>query len=562
MLNQLLPNLKKQIAAWAQELKKTRWISKKDHDYLLGQEINGAHALFNTEERPLVVGFFGGTGVGKSSLLNRLSGESIARTGVERPTSREVTIYLHRSISIDHLPKNLPTHSVKTVLHNNPDNRDVMWVDMPDFDSIEEANKELVLKWLPYIDVLIYVVTPERYKDDLGWRLLLKHGLEHAWLFVLNHWDRGVEVQLKDFENLLNQAGLKEPVILKTDCRTDRTELVTDNFDKLESTIQQLANNNIIKHLEQRGVHLQIQALHSRTKEIITKIGSSSSLDQLVDKWQEIWAETGLDIVNTQRFQIDLIAEKFANKELQWLRSAIRAIKGNSADEETKKVNRPYTDPAEIWDEQVRLLVKNSLDQLVQYANLHNIPTPPLNKAIKPIRNSHRTIFALNLQKSLQSALSVPGSYLHRLGHQIAGYATTVLPILAIGWVVQRVLIGFYDSAFNGQNYLGFNFAIHSGLLIGLAWLLPYFVHQKSKPSLQEAATEGMRTATSLTLIEFDSRVLETLETLKRSQRIAISKSEKLFSSGVQSDYYSMTTQKKVLTRMLMKTDNSKAPVE
>ena len=55
----------------------------------------------------------GGTGVGKSSLLNRLAGKAVAKTGIERPTSREVTLFHHRSVALQHLPENLPIASVK-----------------------------------------------------------------------------------------------------------------------------------------------------------------------------------------------------------------------------------------------------------------------------------------------------------------------------------------------------------------------------------------------------------------------------------------------------------------
>ena len=64
---------------------------------------------------------------------------------------------------------------------------------MPDFDSTEQSNKQLVLQWLPHIDVLIYVVSPERYKDEKAWRLLLAEGARHAWLFVINQWDKGAD---------------------------------------------------------------------------------------------------------------------------------------------------------------------------------------------------------------------------------------------------------------------------------------------------------------------------------------------------------------------------------
>ena len=60
-------------------------------------EIDSPGDLFSSggSDRPLVVGLFGGTGVGKSSLLNRLAGDSIARTGVVRPTSMEITAARH-----------------------------------------------------------------------------------------------------------------------------------------------------------------------------------------------------------------------------------------------------------------------------------------------------------------------------------------------------------------------------------------------------------------------------------------------------------------------------------
>jgi Predicted GTPases len=69
--------------------------------------------------RPLLVAFMGGTGVGKSSLLNRLAGQAIAQTGVVRPTSREVTLYHHQSVAIQHLPEQLPTASINIAKHED-----------------------------------------------------------------------------------------------------------------------------------------------------------------------------------------------------------------------------------------------------------------------------------------------------------------------------------------------------------------------------------------------------------------------------------------------------------
>ncbi len=550
MLNEILPHLQARLVIWAEQLRDDSWINQSDFEHLISLDTRSPSALFNLEERPLVVGLFGGTGVGKSSLLNRLAKENIARTGVERPTSREVTVYIHQSVSVANLPEEFPTDKVKVALHKNEQNQDLMWIDMPDFDSAEQSNKKMVLEWLPFIDVLIYVVNPERYKDDTGWRLLLQYGLSHAWLFVMNHWDRGDEAQRGDFIKLLQKAGLNDPVLFCTDSSPGRGD-VRDDFSSLESTIQNLASDNIIRHLEQRGINLQIQNLQARTQNVLDKIGETGAIDEIANDWYEIWRLASDDISESLQWKMSVLADRYTSRETRWYASVFQAIRNGTRSDSDKKKVEPIA-ANELWDEQIKTIASDALEQLIQDTRLRPISIGPLKNNLKPLRKEHERLFSRHLHRNLQYAVKSPGSKWRRILHKILAYLTTLLPLAAMSWVAYSVIVGFYLGTTDGQEYLGFDFAIHSGLLIGLAWLVPYFLSQKLKPSLRDAVFLAMQESVDATLQDFNLSVLEKIESLRKCQRLAIEGSEEIFSENLLPERLSLQNREKIISRMLM----------
>ncbi len=137
----------------------------------------------------LLVGLLGGTGVGKSTLMNALADSIIASTDHRRPHTDRVLIYHHTDESI---PMTLTQSKVEwqAVTHKVSGIRHIVLCDLPDFDSLVTKNRALVLEFLEHLDVLVWVSSPEKYADARFYEFLgLVPKAKPNFVFVLNKMD-------------------------------------------------------------------------------------------------------------------------------------------------------------------------------------------------------------------------------------------------------------------------------------------------------------------------------------------------------------------------------------
>lgn len=168
-----------------------------------------------------VVALVGGTGSGKSSLFNALSGLRFADVGARRPTTSAVTActWGEAGALLDWLgverDRRIERESALDG-DTQADLRGLVLLDLPDHDSVAVDHRAVVDRLLPMVDLLVWVVDPQKYADDALHTGYLRHlvGHEGSMLVVLNQVDT-VPVQaqgalLNDVARLLREDGLED----------------------------------------------------------------------------------------------------------------------------------------------------------------------------------------------------------------------------------------------------------------------------------------------------------------------------------------------------------------
>ncbi len=130
-------------------------------------------------------------------------------------------------------------------------------------------------------------------------------------------------------------------------------------------------------------------------------------------------------------------------------------------------------------------------------ARAAGVHTDALTAAIARRRAELPARLVQTASTALQASLRRPGEAWQRALHQGLGRLSTVLPLLVLGWAGYKLFKGFSEGSVGSDgsavaSYLGVNFAVHTAMLAGLAWAVPFVLHKKTCPSRVKAAQRGL----------------------------------------------------------------------
>jgi len=499
-----------QLKLWSEQ--KTDWKTAQHCQAVIHQLLPRLDMLRVRLESPLVIATFGGTGTGKSSLVNALIGSYCTTSGRQRPTTTEPVLIAHPDTDLDRLGLDLSQFHVEQKKLDQLQN--IILIDCPDPDTSEETDEASNLARLQHIiplcDILLYTSTQQKYRSArvseelkeaaVGRRLIfvqthagLDEDIRADWKQQLSHQfdvpeiyfvdsvraledqlaDRPLENEFASLKNILStQLGTSERLQVR---RANLLELIQNAIDHCSQKINLAlpAIRELESFLKQQHASLTTQMSQELRKELLISrnLWERRLLSCVSDSWGfspfstmlRVYNGLGNFIASASLFRARNSAQVALIGALQGARWIGNRQKEQAAEDRLNRIGSFGLDDNKLRESQLLI------DGYVQEAGLV----------------TDQDHLASSLEKLQTEAAAVEEQFLNDAGTKVDGIITK-LAYKNSGWFTRAVYetlflslviyalvrIGknfFYDSFLDESNILAIDFYVTAGVIF-LIW--------------------------------------------------------------------------------------------
>lgn len=522
-------NLIHQLKQWSEQ--QTHWKTAQQCQAVIQQLLPRLGMLRVRLESPLVIATFGGTGTGKSSLVNALIGSYCTTSGRQRPTTTKPVLIAHPETDLDRLGLDLSQFQVEQKKLDQLQN--IILIDCPDPDTsesnFEENNLTRLQHIIPLCDILLYTSTQQKYRSARVSEELIEAAVGRRLIFVQTHagldediredWkqqlsqqfevpeiffvdsvkaledklaDRAPDPDFAALQNILSsQLGKSERLQVR---RANLLELMQNAIDHCAGKIKK--SLPAVQELEsflkqQQTVLTQQMSQELRTELLVSRnLWERRLLSCVSDSWGSspfslmlrLYNGLGNLVASASLFRARNSAQVALIGALQGARWLGNRQQEQAADDRLKRIGSFGLDDNKLRESQLLI------DGYTQAAGL----TSPEGHQIGSLE-SLQTEAAHVEEQFLNDAGTKIDSIITRLAHKNSGWFTRcVYETLFLALVVYALVrIGknfFYDSFLDESNILAIDFYVTAGVifLIWTGFLVMMFTRKLKRGLEQE----------------------------------------------------------------------------
>jgi GTPase SAR1 family protein len=278
------------------------WQPLKKELPLLRERLRELHERETRMDDVLVVALVGGSGVGKSTLLNAIAGDELAKTSEFRPCTAIPTVYQPPGTQMRFEGWNIISGSA---LEN------LVLIDTPDSDTIAKHHRALVIEALELCDLILICGSSEKYLDEATWSLLRPLAGQRAMVCIetkaadsddiRQHWLAKLAsqgIQTSEYFRVNSRRTLDRKLVGKSEPLEGEYD-----FQKLDRFLRQELNRERVQRIKRSNVAGLLAKTVGRLHESVAdKTPILDELDKRVRDADVELADAAFEVVRRRLF--------------------------------------------------------------------------------------------------------------------------------------------------------------------------------------------------------------------------------------------------------------------